>query len=190
MASVEDGLRAQVRNIEATYGRPMGAWTDLIRATGLQKHGEIVAMLKAEHGMTHGSANRVALVALDAMSGDASPAAEKVNALYAGRRSALWPIHVALMETIATFGSDVEVAPKKGYVSLRRRRQFGLIQPGASDVSVGLILRGLPVAGRLESASTFNAMFTHRVRVSTVDDVDAELTAWLRRAYEEAGAGV
>ena len=40
---------------------------------------------------------------------------------------------------------------------------------------------------RLESSATFNALFTHRVRVRSDDDVDAELVGWLRQAYDRAG---
>ena len=46
MGVVEDGLRAQIRNIEASSGRTMAEWTELIRATGRTKHAEIIALLK------------------------------------------------------------------------------------------------------------------------------------------------
>jgi hypothetical protein len=187
MPTVEEGLQAQVRNIEAKYGRSMDAWNALIRDGGLRKHGEIVAMLKAEHGMTHGSANRVALIALKEITSGDPAVGDGVDAWYAGKRSALRPVHEALMRAVEAFGADIEVALKKGYLSLRRGRQFALIQPAATRVDVGLILRGEPTGGRLESAATFNAMFTHRVRVTAVSEVDKQLIGWLREAYEEAG---
>lgn len=88
---------------------------------------------------------------------------------------------------ITGFGDDVQLAPKKGYVSLRRRKQFAMLQPsGAGRIDVGLILPGEPAQDRLEPAAGFNALFTHRVRVSTPADIDAELTAWLRQAYDRA----
>src|SRR5438552_14880626 len=61
VATVDEGLQSQVRNIEARYGRSIDDWTSLIKATGLTRHGEIVATLKRDHGLTHGAANRVAL---------------------------------------------------------------------------------------------------------------------------------
>ncbi len=66
MATVEEGLQAQIRNIEATYGKPMAEWLAIIAASGLTKHTEVVAMLKREYGMTHGAAHRVSLVARQA----------------------------------------------------------------------------------------------------------------------------
>jgi uncharacterized protein DUF5655/uncharacterized protein DUF4287 len=191
MSSVEEGLRAQVRNIEATYGRPMSAWIDLIRESGKSKHAEIMAMLKVDHGLTHGSANRVALIARDALAASAGPAdaasTDPVDQLYSGKKATSRPIHDELMGIVSAFGSDIEVAPKKGYLSLRRKKQFAMLQPAADHVDVGLILTGVPVTDRLKSAATFNAMFTHRVRVDGVTEVNAELAGWLRQAYDQAG---
>ena len=66
MATVEAGLQAQIRNIEATYGKPIDEWLAIIAASGLTKHTEVVAMLKRDYGMTHGAAHRVSLVARQA----------------------------------------------------------------------------------------------------------------------------
>jgi Domain of unknown function (DUF4287)/Domain of unknown function (DUF5655) len=193
---VDDALRAQVRNIEAQYGRSMSAWTDLIRVQGLTKHAEIIAWLKSEHGMTHGNANRVALIARDAGVAGAMPTAptggvaadgDPIAALYVGKKAALRPIHDRVMQVINGFGHDVDVAPKRGYVSLRRRRQFAMLQPAAAHVDLGLILPGVPTGGRLEPGGTFNAMFSHRVRIASVEAVDTQLEGWLRTAYDEAG---
>src|SRR5262245_61193441 len=184
MATVEAGLQSQIRNIEATYGRSMDEWTGLIAATGLQRHGEIVAWLKTEHGLTHGAANRVALVYLAAA--EPAPSGDPVAVLYADRPASVRAIHDRIWDVIEGLG-DVEIAPKKGYLSLRRRTQFAMIKPAAKHVDLGLILPGEPVTDRLESAATFNALFTHRVRVRSEADVDAQLAGWLREAYDRAG---
>jgi hypothetical protein len=186
MATVEAGLQAQVRNIEATYGRSMDEWAILIRDRGLAKHGQIVSMLKSEFGLTHGAANRVALVALASLA-PVSTGTDPIDALLAGRSGDVRAVFNRLMAIVREFGPGLEVAPKKGYVSLRRRTQFGMLQPASDRVDLGLILPGEPVSGRLESARSINALFTHRVRVKSVDDVDAELESWLRRAWDRAG---
>ena len=187
MATVEQGLRSQLRNIEATYGRPIGGWIDLIRASGLSRHGEIVAMLKGEHGMSHGAANRVALTAIDALHPKDEPSDDPEVWLYTGTKKALLPIHARLMDAVHLLGDDVEVAPKKGYLSLRRRKQFAMVKPAATHVDLGLVLPGSSVTPRLESAATFNALFTHRVRIGSVQAIDDELTGWLADAYAIAG---
>ena len=65
MATVEEGLQAQIRNIEATYGKPMSEWRAIIAASGLTKHTDIVNMLKNDYGMTHGAAHRAMPGALE-----------------------------------------------------------------------------------------------------------------------------
>jgi hypothetical protein len=79
------------------------------------------------------------------------------------------------------------VSPKKAYVSIRRSKQFAIIQPStATRLDVGINLKGTKPTGRLEASGSFNAMVTHRVRVATIDDVDKELLGWLKQAYEAA----
>jgi hypothetical protein len=106
MASVEDGIAAQIRNIEARYGRPLAEWFDLIAASGLTKHNEVVAMLKAEYGMAHGGAHRVSLLSRQ----DAAPAAasaptlassaDVADALYTGKEASLRLLHDQLKAKI------------------------------------------------------------------------------------------
>jgi hypothetical protein len=203
MASVEDGIAAQIRNIEARYGRPLPEWFGIIAASGLTKHTDVVAMLKADHGMAHGAAHRVSLLSRQAAAPDAAvtsaaasgpgPATaspdEVADALYAGKKASLRPLHDELMAMVYAMGPDVSLAPKKGYVSLRRpRKQFAMIQPsGAGRIDLGLILPGVPAAGRLEPAGSFNALFTHRVRVTSAGDLDDALAGWLAAAYAAAG---
>jgi hypothetical protein len=99
----------------------------------------------------------------------------------------LKPFYDKLIAIVTKFGPDVEIAPKKAYVSLRRKKQFGLLQPSTSDrLDMGLILKGVKPTGRLEASGSFNAMFTHRVRISRLTDVDPEVKRWLKQAYDEA----
>lgn len=193
MSSVDEGLEAQIRNIEAKYGKSLKEWMVIIHESGKTKHSEIIALLKAEYGLSHGTANRLALKAREADGASIVKAAEAagidpVANMYTGKKIALKPIHDAMMAALTQFGNDIEVAPKNGYVSLRHKKQFAMIQPTtATRIDVGLILKDMSATERLESASGFNAMFTHRVRVSSVTDVDDQLIARLRRAYDLAG---
>jgi hypothetical protein len=188
MATVEEGIKAQIRNIEAEYGRSMRAWALVVRKSGLTKHAEVVAMLKRDHGLSHGAAHRVALTVREGMAerGPEEHGVDPVKALFGARRAHLLPIVDALLATIRKNGEH-EIAPKKGYVSLRRRKQFAMLKPAAAHVDLGLVLPGVPSGGRLESAATFNALFTHRVRVKSVEDIDPELKRWLQDAHRAAG---
>jgi hypothetical protein len=188
VATVEDGIAAQIRNIEASYGRPLSDWFAVIADSELTKHNDVVAMLKSVHGMAQGAAHRVSLQYRAVAEPPPTTIDASVDALYAGKKAVLRPLHDQLMAVIDALGGDVAIAPKKGYLSLRRKKQFAMIQPsGAGRLDVGLVLPGVEAAGRLESAAGFNALFTHRVRVATAADIDEQLTAWLHTAYARAG---
>ncbi len=184
--SVADQIATMEANILAKTGQPINHWVKLAKAQKLEKHGQIVKYLKTEHGITHGYAN---LIAHEALQSAASHQGDDdlVAAQYAGEKAGLKPIYDKLMQAIEKFGSDVEVAPKKTYVSLRRKKQFALIQPSTKTrLDVGINLKGKPASGRLEASGSFNAMATHRVKLETVRDANAEVIAWLKEAYQAA----
>ena len=107
-----------------------------------------------------------------------------IETQYAGVKAGLRPIYDALVRAVEKFGPDVELAPKKAYVSLRRNKQFGIIQPSTKDrVDVGINLKGADPTERLEKSGSFNAMVSHRVRVAEKRQVDKELIGWLKQAY-------
>jgi predicted transport protein len=177
-----------LRNIEQKTGRTIADWVKVVRASGAKKHGELVTMLKSEHGFGHGHANLLVHLASGGLETSSDAGAQLLDAMFAGKRSATRPAYEALRSAIASLGPDVEVAPKKAYVSFRRKKQFALAQPSTvSRLDVGLNLKGITPAGRLESAAGFNAMCTHRVRVESADQIDGELLHWVRQAYDAAG---
>ncbi len=187
-ASPEDMLKTMIANMPEKTGKPLADWIAILRASGLEKHGEMVKLLKSEHGMTHGFANLVAHEARGGVPVTASSGEDLVTAQYAGDKAALKPIHDALVKAARGFGKDVDPSPKKTYVSLRRAKQFALIQPSTKTrVDLGINLKGRAPDGRLEASGSFNSMVSHRVKLASVDEVDDELIAWLREAYEAAG---
>ncbi|HYB46753.1 MAG TPA: DUF4287 domain-containing protein [Streptosporangiaceae bacterium] len=185
---VDAALQSQIRNIEATYGKPLDHWFAVIDASGLTKHNQVVAMLKADHGLAHGAAHRVSLLARQRHNAGVAASLDPEGALYIGAKAGLRPLHDALSGQIRALGA-FDIAPKKGYLSLRRRKQFAMVQPStASRIDLGLILPATtPAAGRLEPAAQFNALFTHRVRLTAATDLDDELRGWLATAYALAG---
>lgn len=181
MATPEDAIQSQIRNIEQATGRSMDAWTALIEASELERHNQILTRLKDVHGFSHGNAN---LVALRARNGAAPRGVALVDAMYSGKRSTIRPLHDQAIALVKTFGADVELAPKKAYVSLRRSKQFGTVGPGPDgQLEIGLNLNGEEPGTRLQAAG---GMCTHRVRLSSNDELDDELVGWLRSAYDRA----
>jgi hypothetical protein len=186
MSNVDEATQTQIRNIEAQTGKSLDELIQSGLATGITKHKELQAFFTNEYGLTYGNANTLTILTRDKMKGAAGEEENFVDAQYAGKE-ALRPIYDNLIAAINAFGDDVEIAPKRTYVSLRRKKQFGLIQPTtATRVDVGINLKGVEPAGRLEKSGSFNSMVSHRVRLSDAGDVNDELIGWLRQAYAAA----
>jgi hypothetical protein len=191
VADPDQAVATQLANIEKRTGKTLAELTRIVRESGPLKHGELRDMLKTRLGMGHGDANTLVHHVLQSDGASAAKAAGKSAAdvledLYAGPKAALRPIHDELMKEITRFGA-FEVAPKKTYVSLRRKKQFAMIGPATSSrVDVGLNMKGTPPTERLRELPP-GGMCSHQVRVTRAEEVDAELIAWIRAAYDLAG---
>lgn len=182
MSDPQKALATQLANIEAKTGMTIAALKALVRASGLEKHSAIRDMLKEKFGLGFGDANTLAHAARQ----ESEPAVAEPGGLYSGAKSALRPIHDKLMAAIEPWGG-FELAPKKTYVSLRRKKQFAMIGPATNTrVEVGLNLSGVMPSARLEAMPP-KSMCSFRVKVTNEAEVDAELIAWIRQAYEQAG---
>ena len=191
MSDIAKAIATQLANIEKRSGKSLAELAAIIKASGLTKHGEIRDMLKRDLGLGHGDANTLTHHALQSDGQSAAAAAgqstdDVVAALYTGPKAELRPIHDKLMAEINKFG-EFEIAPKKTYVSLRRKKQFAMIGPATkTQVEVGLNIKGLAGGDRLVEQPP-NSMCNYKVRLSTVKEADAELIGWLKKAFESAG---
>jgi len=180
---VDAATRTMIDNIPARTGGSLDDWFAVLDAANLPQHGKAMALLKGEHGMTHGFANLI--VTLHRQRGSEPTAEDLVDAQYAGPKASLRPLCDQLIAAASALGSDVEVAPKKTSVSLRRAKQFAVIEaPSRTRIALGLNLRDVEATGRLLAAG---GMCTHRVDLGALEDLDAEVLGWLREAYHRAG---
>lgn len=189
---MEKALATQLANIEKRTGKSLIELGEMVRSSGLSKHGELVAMLKSKLGMGHGDANTLVhytrgSAGAPASAGGAAASGDAVlAALYTGPRAALRPIHDKVLAAMKEFG-PFEEAPKKTYVSYRRSKQFAMVGPATNTrVEVGLNLKGLAGTGRLEALPP-GGMCQYKVRLTDESQVDPELLGWIRMAYDAAG---
>jgi hypothetical protein len=189
MAQSPDAMAAtMMANIPEKTGKPLDQWMVILKTSGLEKHGQMVKLLKSDFGVTHGFANLIVHHMLNSATATDDAESDLVDNQYAGAKSDLKPIYDAIITAVSKFGSDVEIAPKKSYVSLRRNKQFALVQPSTKTrVDVGINLKDGSGGERLELSGSFNSMVTHRVRVGNIAEVDKQLIQWLKAAYKEAG---
>ncbi|MEZ4861743.1 MAG: DUF5655 domain-containing protein [Caldilineaceae bacterium] len=187
---VQKALATQLANIQNKTGKTLAELAQLVQASGLTKHGQIRDMLKKELGLGHGDANTLTHYALQGdgaqTQDDTTDMDSALDGIYTGAKADLRPIHDKLMRAIADFGA-FEVAPKKNYVSLRRKKQFAMIGPATkTQVEVGLNVKDLPATDRLTPVAV-GGMCNYKIRLTDPQEVDDELISWIQHAYVSAG---
>lgn len=186
MSSVDKATETQLANIQAKTGKTLDQLYGMIRKSGLTKHSEIRDMLKKELGLGYGDANALGLVYKKAEEAPKPAGVDVLDEIYAGPKAGLRALHDKIMAEIAKLGT-FEIAPKKGYVSLRRKKQFAMVGPATKQrIEIGLNMKGVPASERLQEMPA-GGMCQYKVYLSDVQDVDPELMAWIRHAYENAG---
>ena len=189
MSSLDQAVQTQLNNIQKKTGKSLAELAAIAKKSGLTKHGELRDMFKEKLGLGHGDANSLVHAIL---ASDGTRAAEGKNEdvvldeIYSGAKAGMRPIHEALMKHITKFG-EFEIVPKKGYVSLRRKKQFAMIGPKTNTrFEVGINAKDLKKNARLLEQPK-GSMCNYIVQINDAQEVDAELVAWVKSAFEDAG---
>ena len=179
---MDKALQTMIENMPEKTGKSLAEWKNILNERSFSKHSEAVKFLKVEYNVTHGFANTIVTLSKK----EDSPEEDLVTVQYKGRE-VLIPIYNELISFIKTLGSDVTITPKKGSVSIIRKRQFVLIKPATKTrIDLGFKLKDKPTTDRLEDSGPFGTMCTHRVQIFDVDEVDTELKDWIKEAYSKS----
>jgi hypothetical protein len=194
MADPTAALITQLRNVLTRSGQSIAQLHLALEGCGLAKHGEKRSWLMERYGLGYGDANTVVALQgkpLPALDG-AAPAlpavadGDPLDAIYAGNKAGLRDLHEALMARIDALG-EFEIAPKKTYLSLRRKKQFAMVGPAtASQIEIGLNCRSLPEDPRLKVLPP-GGMCQASTRIADASEIDETLLDWIRLAYASAG---
>jgi hypothetical protein len=181
-------FQAYLDNVKAKTGKTPEDFANLAAQKGLTKHGDLVKWLKSEFALGHGHATAIAGVLMRQDTPKAS-AEEKFGALFSGKKQHWREPCDRLVGQIKELGSDFDVSAGGTYISLLRAgKKFAILQPSSSErLDIGIKLKGVPANERFEAAGSWNAMVTHRVRITDPTKIDREIFSWLMRAYEAAG---
>ena len=189
MSSLDKAIQTQLENIQKKTGKSLAELAAIAKKSGLSKHGELRDMFKEKLGLGHGDANSLVHAILQS---DGTRTAEGKNEdavldeIYSGAKAGFRPIHEKLMKEIQKFG-EFEIVPKKGYVSLRRKKQFAMIGPKTNTrFDVGINAKDFKKNARLLEQPK-GSMCNYIVSLTDAKDVDAELIAWIKSAFEGAG---
>jgi len=180
--------QTMIKNMPEKTGKSLEAWFDLIEKRNLSTHSEIMTLIKGDHGVTHGFANTISLLFRQKAAGG-PPTVEALIAAQYEKKPQHKPIYDHLVSEVSQFGSDVEIAPKKAYVSIRRRKQFAIIQPSTKTrMDLGLNLDPeMPSTELLIKGDKWSGMCSHRIEIHTIEEITPEVIDWLRKAYNRAG---
>ncbi len=191
MADEAKALATMLANIEQQTGKTLADFRAVIERSGLTKHGERRSMLMETFGLGHGQANTVVHLAMQSDGASAAAAAGQnadavLDTIYSGKKAALRPVHDAVLAFLRTLG-DFEAAPKKDYISYRRKKQFLMLGPKtATAVELGFGAKTLAADPRLKEMPP-NSMCKFTTRIGSVAEFDATMQAWVRQSFEEAG---
>jgi Domain of unknown function (DUF5655)/Domain of unknown function (DUF4287) len=195
MADPAAATITQLKNIQSRTGQSIAALHAAVAASGAVKHGDRRNWLMAHFQLGYGDANAVALFMNKplpdlgggaAASASSAPAGDPLDALYTGAKAGLRPLHDAVLSLVRTFG-DFEEAPKKSYISLRRKKQFAMVGPATKDsIEIGINAKALSAHARLKLQPP-GSMCNATTRITRAAEVDGELRGWLKLAYDAAG---
>jgi len=191
MSAIDKALATQLANIEKKTGKSLAQLRTAIAKSGKQKHGEIRDWLKETMGLGHGDANTLTHLALQSDGASAAAAkgasnADVLDEIYVGKKAHMRAIHDKLLAAIETFGA-FEIAPKKGYVSLRRKKQFAMLGPKTNErFELGINLKDDVKSTAIKPVPP-GGMCQYIAPMTSPADVSAEILAVLKKAYDAAG---
>lgn len=179
-------FQAYLDNIQAKTGKTPEDFRVLADEKGLTEYREIMAWLKTDFGLGHGHANAIAQLLTKPDAGNVAPD-DKLSSLFTGKKGKWRQSYDELMVNLTGFGTGVSVSTTSSYISLLRgSKKFGIVQPSAERLDIGIKLKSAAPTERFEAAGSWNAMVTHRVRISEPQEIDAEVLAWLKQAFDAA----
>lgn len=183
---MDKATQTMIENLHKNTGKSLEEWIEIVKTQSFEKHGEILKFLKEKHELTHGFANLIAHKAKGSDAGSAENQNDLITKQYQGKEH-FKPIYEKLISEIMSFGNDIEIAPKNTYVSLRRKKQFALLNPATKTrYEIGINLKGQEPKGKLEAEKP-NAMCSHKINIADINDIDKEVLKWVKMAYENAG---
>jgi hypothetical protein len=182
-----------IADLPAKTGRSLDEWLRLINKKGPPDDKGRRDWLKAEFGLGTNSAWWLAERSLGKGSEDDDPerylqAAERyVETMFSGPKAALRPLYDELLKRGLAAGKEAKACPCQTIVPLYRNHVFAQIKPTTNKrIDMGFALKDMPAKGRLIDTGGFakKDRITHRIPITTVDEIDAEVDAWLHKAYE------
>lgn len=183
-------FKAYIDNIKAKTGKTPEDFLRIAETKGLLdpgvKTGQLLEWLKADYGLQRGHAMAIVLTFKHATHAPVTKNAA-VDKHFAGAKTRWRKPFDELLDDVKGFGPGVSLGPTASYISLLRDgKKFAIVQITSDRIDIGIKLKGEPTDKRFEPAGSWNAMVTHRVHITEPRQIDKQVMARLRAAYQSA----
>ena len=182
-----------ITELKQKTGRSLEEWLAHIKKSGPKGEQERRAWLKEEYGLGTNTAWWLAERAegKGAESGDPDlylEAEERdVEKMFSGGKAKLRPLYDALLKLGLKTGKEAKACPCQTIVPLYRNHVFAQIKPTTQTrIDMGFALDDTKPTGRLIDTGGFakKDRITHRIPITSMDDIDDEVKHWLKVAYD------
>jgi hypothetical protein len=185
-----------IAELKQKTGRSLDEWLKLIEKEGPPTEAERRDWLKAKFQLGTNSAWWLAERSVGKGGEDGDPdsylkAAERyVEEMFAGKKAGLRPIYEVLLKMGLDLAKDVKACPCQTIVPLYRNHVFAQIKPATlKRIDMGFALQDTKAKGRLIDTGGFakKDRITHRIPITSIDEIDDEVQHWLHVAYDMDG---
>lgn len=194
--SVHPGVAMTVKwigELKQKTGRSLDEWLKYLKANGPKDEKDRRAWLKEQQGLGTNTAWWLAERAEGKGNEAGDPdeylkaAEDYVEKMFAGSKAGLKPIYDSLLKLGLGIGKEAKACPCQTIVPLYRNHVFAQIKPTTrTRIDFGFALGDTKAKGRLIDTGGFTKKdrITHRIEISSLADIDAEVKRWLQVAYD------
>jgi hypothetical protein len=183
-----------IANLKTKTGRSIDEWIALVKKAGPKNEVDRRTWLKDTHHLGTNYAWWIAERAEGKGGDEDNPEAylrqapKYVEGMFAGKRAALRPIYEKLLQLGLAAGPAAKACPCKTIVPLYREHVFAEIKPATNtriDLGLALGADAPKLPPRIEAVKNAKGnRITHRIAIESIDQVDAFVERWLKKAYE------
>ena len=186
-------MQKWIDELKQKTGRSLEEWMKHIKKDGPADEPARRDWLKAEYGLGTNIASSLAELSVGKGKETSDPdvylqkAERDVDNMYSGGKAALRPIYDALLKLGLKTGKDAKACPCQTIVPLYRNHVFAQIKPTTQTrIDLGFALGDMKPEGRLIDTGGFakKDRITHRIPITSKDDIDDEVKHWLKVAYD------
>ena len=182
-----------IETLPEKTGHSVDEWIEIIKKQGPEGEKERRAWLKERYNLGTNTAGWLAERAdgkgweEDTPEGYLQQAEIYVEEMFAGAKAGLRPIYEELLKIGLKIGKDVKACPGKTIVPLYRNHVFAQLKPTTrTRLDLGFALGSMKAPARLIDTGGFEKKdrITHRIPISSLEEIDDEVKHWLKVAYD------